>query len=54
MAIQWEPLENKFVNGTNGSFKRMNIVCADTGDKIDFRKAETGIGPSWAMPVTSS
>jgi hypothetical protein len=45
MAIQWEPLENKFVNGTNGSFKRMNIVCADTGDKIDFRKAETGIGP---------
>ena len=44
MATQWEPLENKFINGTNGSKKRMNTVCADTGDKLDFRKAETGIG----------
>ena len=45
MAAQWEPLENKFINGTNNSYKRMNTVCADTGDKLDFRKAEPGIGP---------
>lgn len=45
MATLWEPLENKFINGTNGSKKRMNTVCADTGDKLDFRKTETGIGP---------
>jgi hypothetical protein len=44
MAELWEPLENKFINGTKNSKKRMNTVCADTGDKIDFRKAETGIG----------
>jgi hypothetical protein len=45
MAELWEPLENKFVNGTRTSKKRMNTVCADTGDKLDFRKAEPGIGP---------
>ena len=44
MAALWEPLENKFINGTRTSKKRMNTVCADTGDKIDFRKAEPGIG----------
>jgi len=44
MGELWDAIKNTFLSALKGSFKRTNIVVIDTGDKLDARKTETGIG----------
>jgi hypothetical protein len=44
MEELWDAIKNTFLNALKGSFKRTNIVVIDTGDKLEARKTETGIG----------
>ena len=44
MEELWDAIKNTFLNALKGSFKRTNIVVIDTGDKLEARKNETGIG----------
>ena len=44
MGSIWDAIKNTFLSALKGSFKRTNIVVVDTGDKLEARKTETGIG----------
>jgi hypothetical protein len=44
MEELWDAIKNTFLSALKGSFKRTNIVVIDTGDKLEARKTETGIG----------
>lgn len=44
MEELWDAIKNTFLNALKGSFKRTNIVVIDTGDKLEARKNEPGIG----------
>jgi hypothetical protein len=44
MEELWDAIKNTFLSALKGSFKRTNIVVVDTGDKLEARKTETGIG----------
>lgn len=44
MEELWDAIKNTFLSALKGSFKRTNIVVIDTGDKLEARKNETGIG----------
>ena len=56
MSEIWDPLKNTYRNQLRGNFKRTFMVVTDTGNKLDFSKAEPGIGPikTYFLPYETS